>query len=860
MTQKGKMTAGELLPKLPELLMDLDTLHRAGIIHRDISPDNLILMPNGKLKLLDFGSARSVQDGKSMTILLKAGFSPVEQYQSRGQGAWTDVYALAATIYYCLTGVIPPSSVDRLEEDELQKPNALGAGLTAEQEEALVWGLVVQPKSRPASMEIFHQRLFPTPPPPICGGNHGIPPVDPLSKLRDTVNNAADTAKDAFVKAKDVVSGAAESVVNKINQSAEKTTEAVEPPKTVPNEEKPETPITTPETPVTGPENTEDSSATVSVPVPKRRKPLLMRILIGLGGLAAAALLIFLIFYLVSHGTTDDGYVYRLELGDYAVITGYKGEGGAIVIPEEIRNLSVEYIDDRAFENHTEITSITIPTKAFPFSRVFSGCSGITLVIFDGEDDGETISSVWEDDLEYCKNLRCVFFTNAAHYENCIEKEQLADLENITICHKGQDTGFGLIKSVEVIDDIVYALTDAKYAVILQMPDALDGDSLSPMLGAFTVILPDGRMPGQVDPIEGVTSDGYSYYISADRSECIITGYTGGEAILDLPDKIEGCPVNIIGENAFAGNTAIESVFFPDMLEQIRDSAFSGCSELRDIYVSSNCSADSSAFQSCPRLRCAVLDGNDITLMNWTLPSDLRTYYYGMATGIGMLDYVGVSNLGVIYGITKDEIAVVMDIPDDVTEIEILSSAYDCPVKWIYSKALDGVSSSAVIHLPTETLFAYTLWDKADWQFLDSDSQYTLAECWWYSCYLCALISEERGSDPMMTPDEALVRAAVLRAREQSELDSYTRPNGEDWGTVLKQFEAQWTYASAWRYSFDNSDAGSGMEKGFNRIVEYYAPPEDDHNNEYYTRIGFGLYYDAETDKVFLSCIAAMRD
>ena len=101
--RRGPMRAAELMPKLPRLLSDLQTMHDARVIHRDISPDNIILMPDGKLKLIDFGSARSVQDGKSMTVMLKAGFSPVEQYQSKGQDAYTDVYALSATIYYCLT-------------------------------------------------------------------------------------------------------------------------------------------------------------------------------------------------------------------------------------------------------------------------------------------------------------------------------------------------------------------------------------------------------------------------------------------------------------------------------------------------------------------------------------------------------------------------------------------------------------------------------------------------------------------------------------------------------------------------------------------------------------------------------------
>jgi len=161
--RNGPMKAEELMPKLPRLLADLEVMHKARVIHRDISPDNIILMPDGKLKLLDFGSARSVQDGKSMTVMLKTGFSPVEQYQSKGQDAHTDVYALAATIYYCLTGVVPPSSVDRLDKDTLVSPNQHGAMLSAQQEQALLEGMAVQPKFRPRSMKEFSEKLFPPP-------------------------------------------------------------------------------------------------------------------------------------------------------------------------------------------------------------------------------------------------------------------------------------------------------------------------------------------------------------------------------------------------------------------------------------------------------------------------------------------------------------------------------------------------------------------------------------------------------------------------------------------------------------------------------------------------------------------------
>ncbi len=160
-SQKGRFDAKELLPMLPALLRDLGVLHNAGIIHRDISPDNLILMPEGKLKLIDFGSARSLNASKNMTVLLKPGFSPVEQYQSTGQGPYTDLYALASTIYHCLTGTVPPASFDRMANDTLQRPNALGAGLTAEQEDALMWALSVRPEDRPSSAALFAERLFP---------------------------------------------------------------------------------------------------------------------------------------------------------------------------------------------------------------------------------------------------------------------------------------------------------------------------------------------------------------------------------------------------------------------------------------------------------------------------------------------------------------------------------------------------------------------------------------------------------------------------------------------------------------------------------------------------------------------------
>jgi len=160
LTNRGRMHKQELFPILDPLLRDLAIVHRAGVIHRDISPDNLILTREGKLKLLDFGAARSTAGDKAMTVMLKSGFSPLEQYQSKGQGPYTDVYAMAGTIYYCLTGRVPPAAVDRIQVDELIAPNELGAGLSQREQDALVWGLNVYPDRRPQNVEAFANALL----------------------------------------------------------------------------------------------------------------------------------------------------------------------------------------------------------------------------------------------------------------------------------------------------------------------------------------------------------------------------------------------------------------------------------------------------------------------------------------------------------------------------------------------------------------------------------------------------------------------------------------------------------------------------------------------------------------------------
>ncbi|MBQ4068302.1 MAG: protein kinase [Lachnospiraceae bacterium] len=147
----GSMNQNEVIKLMKPVLEAMVKIHETGMIHRDISPENIMITKNKQIKLTDFGAARvsNSEDHKSITVVLKRGYAPEEQYRAKGvQGAWTDVYALCATMYRMITGVTPQEALERNIEDNVEPLSKFDPNIWPETEYAIMKGLSLKAEDR----------------------------------------------------------------------------------------------------------------------------------------------------------------------------------------------------------------------------------------------------------------------------------------------------------------------------------------------------------------------------------------------------------------------------------------------------------------------------------------------------------------------------------------------------------------------------------------------------------------------------------------------------------------------------------------------------------------------------------------
>lgn len=172
--QSANQPEDALLRWLHPLLNSLEVVHEAGFIHRDIKPDNIIVRHDGSPVLLDFGAARQAIGVKTrqLTVLMTRDYGPYEQFDfgTGKQGAWTDIYALGATLYRAITGKPPKNAFDRNRARATRKPDPLVKAVDCEVKgyskqllEAIDAALVFLPEERPQNIAAWRAML---PPPP----------------------------------------------------------------------------------------------------------------------------------------------------------------------------------------------------------------------------------------------------------------------------------------------------------------------------------------------------------------------------------------------------------------------------------------------------------------------------------------------------------------------------------------------------------------------------------------------------------------------------------------------------------------------------------------------------------------------
>lgn len=159
----GRIPVEELLRYMEPVIRDLHKVHIKGYIHGSISPNEFMLLENGTMKVFGIDTAIDLwqKREKSESVFFQHGYAPEEQYRTGGKlGPWTDVYALCATMYKCITGVTPLEALERLRIDEMKWPSDMGISIDVDFENALKKGMAVHAENRFQDMQQLYDAIY----------------------------------------------------------------------------------------------------------------------------------------------------------------------------------------------------------------------------------------------------------------------------------------------------------------------------------------------------------------------------------------------------------------------------------------------------------------------------------------------------------------------------------------------------------------------------------------------------------------------------------------------------------------------------------------------------------------------------
>lgn len=666
----GRLPVDMVFEMMDPVMQSLEEVHRQGMIHRDISPDNMIVDNKSRVKLLDFGAARDYLSDKerSLSVILKPGFTPEEQYRSRGeQGPWTDVYALCATIYRAVTGVTPLESLDRMNEDTLKRPSELGITMNPVWENALMKGLAIRQQDRFQSMQELRNAF------------HGALGMESHTVSKEkVVKDGKRSSGQTFQKENEGKISGSRKKMAVIGAGAVAAIALIL------------VIIFFAGGSVDYEYQTDDQGILLgrytgketSVEIPDTIKG---KSVISLTGTFSSN--DELTDVVVPDGVTEIGEDTFKDCGKLK----------KVILPD-----SLVTIGKGAFQGCSGLTEITIPDHVTTIDKnAFQGCSGLDAVAVPGK-----VAEIGEGAFDACtglKKLRISDGTAQIGEDAFLGCESLTDLtvpDSVTVIRRGAFENCSALASLQLPENAITIESSAfagctaltKMSFLAAMTENIDVNAFD---GSTTVEVTDYRYTMQG---EEVFLESYL----GNSSDVVLPAKLFGKTVTKIEDYAFNSKKSVravtisqgvteIGKSAF-GSSGLESIEIPDPVTAIGEWAFSDCKDLSDVKISGSVKEIGSyAFHGCSGLKNIQLS-NGITTIGqsafWDCTSLTKVEMPDSITSMGesafwncnhMKEVVFPANIKIIpkFAFDKCQSLTSVTIPDHVEEIGSLAF-YSC--------------------------------------------------------------------------------------------------------------------------------------------------------------------------------------